>query len=132
MKKGRTVLQAKRFGIYSCTRHTSLISAARRMVEDQVSTLVVTDDQGYLEGTITRFEILSAHIALENWASQMVEDHMIRDVITVLPQTLLIDAARWLLDCQARHVVVVLEEDGKRRPIGVLTESDLLYHMVRS
>lgn len=102
------------------------------MVEDQVSTLVVTDDQGCLEGTITRLEILRAHIALDNWASQMVEDHMIRDVITVLPQTLLADAARWLLGSEARHVVVVLEENGKKRPIGVLTESDLLYHMVRS
>ena len=76
MKKGRTVLQAKRYGIHSCSPSTSLITAIRTMVEDEVSSLVVEDDQGYLAGLITRTDILRAHISLENWASQCVREHM--------------------------------------------------------
>jgi CBS domain-containing protein len=132
MKKGRTVLQAKRYGIHSCSANTSLLVAVRTMVEEEVSSLVVEDDEGCLLGLITRVDILRVHIALDNWASQMVKDHMQRDIPVVSPQTLLIDAARLMIDTRARQVVVVLEGDGKRRPVAMLTDGDLAYHMVKS
>ena len=78
MKKGRTVLQAKRYGIHSCSANTSLLVAVRTMVEEEVSSLVVTDQQGYLLGLITRVDILRIHLDQDNWASQMVKDHMQR------------------------------------------------------
>ncbi len=112
MKKGRTVLQAKRYGIHSCSANTSLLVAVRTMVEEEVSSLVVEDDEGCL--------------------SQMVKDHMQRDIPVVTPQTLLVDAARLLIDSRVRQVVVVLEGDGKRRPVAMLTDGDLAYHMVKS
>jgi CBS domain-containing protein len=132
MKKGRTVLQAKRYGIHSCSANTSLLVAVRTMVEEEVSSLVVEDDEGCLLGLITRVDILRVHITLDNWASQMVKDHMQRDIPVVSPQTLLIDAARLMINSRARQVVVVLEGDGKRRPVAMLTDGDLAYHMVKS
>lgn len=132
MKKGRTVLQAKRYGIHSCSPSTSLISAIRTMVEDEVSSLVVEDAQGYLVGLITRTDILGAHISLDNWASQCVREHMKRDVPVVFPNTLLIDAARLMLEQGGRQVVVVLDEQGKLRPVAMLTDADLAYHMVKA
>ena len=132
MKKGRTVLQAKRYGIHSCSANTSLIVAVRTMVEEEISSLVVEDDEGCLLGLITRVDILRVHIALDNWASQMVKDHMQRDIPVVSPQTRLIDAARLMINSRSRQVVVVLEGDGKRRPVAMLTDADLAYHMVKS
>ena len=132
MKKGRTVLQAKRYGIHSCSPTTSLISAIRTMVEEEVSSLVVEDDRGYLAGLITRTDIVKAHITLDNWASQCVREHMRRDVPMVFPTTLLIDAARLMLDQGCRQVVVVLDENGKLRPVAMLTDADLAYHMVKA
>ncbi len=132
MKKGRTVLQAKRYGIHSCSANTSLLAAVRTMVEEEVSSLVVEDDDGCLLGLITRVNIVKAHIELDNWASQQVKDHMQRDIPVVTPQTLLIDAARLMITSRARQVVVVLEDGGKRRPVAMLTDGDLAYHMVKS
>jgi CBS domain-containing protein len=132
MKKGRTVLQAKRYGIHSCSANTSLLVAVRTMVEEEVSALVVTDQQGYLLGLITRTDILRIHLDLDNWASQMVKDHMQTDIPVVTPQTLLIDAARLVLDSGTRQVVVVLDEAGKLRPVAILTDGDLAYHLVKS
>ncbi len=132
MKKGRTVLQAKRYGIHSCSANTSLIVAVRTMVEEEVSSLVVTDAQGYLLGLITRCEILRVHLAMDNWASQQVKDYMQRDIPVVTPQTLLLDAAMMVLNSGTRQVVVVLDEGGKQRPVAMLTDGDLAYHLVKS
>ena len=132
MKKGRTVLQAKRYGIHSCSANTSLLVAVRTMVEEEVSSLVVTDPQGYLLGLITRCDILRIHLDHDNWASQQVKDHMQRAIPVVTPQTLLIDAARLVLDSGTRQVVVVLDEGGKQRPVAMLTDGDLAYHLVKS
>lgn len=125
-------MQAKRYGIHSCSANTSLIVAVRTMVEEEVSSLVVTDAQGYLLGLITRCEILRVHLALENWASQQVKDHMQRDIPVVTPQTLLLDAAKMVLNSGTRQVVVVLDEGGKQRPVAMLTDGDLAYHLVKS
>lgn len=132
MKRGRTVLQAKRFGIHSCTANTSLLAAIRIMVEEEVSSLVVADDAGYLLGLITRNDVLRVYIDHDRWAALPVKDFMQRNIPVVSPQTLLIDAARLMVSQRARQVVVVLEEDGQRRPVAMLTDADLAYHLVKS
>lgn len=132
MKKGRTVLQAKRYGIHSCGPATSLLTAIRLMVDDEVSSLVVQDERGYLLGVITRIQILEAYVQYDNWASRLVKNHMVRDVPVVAPQALLLDAAHLLLDSPVHEVVVVLEENGKQRPVALLTDADLAYHLVRA
>jgi predicted transcriptional regulator len=131
MKKGRTVLQAKRFGIHSCSMTTSLVVAIRLMVDEEIGSLVVTDDQGYLAGVVTRTDILKAHVELENWAAQLVRDFMHRDVPVVTPQTPLIDAAQFIFSHPLGQVVVVLPEGDKQRPVAMLTDSDLAYHLVK-
>jgi len=131
MKRGRTVLQAKRLGIHSCSPDTSLVSAIRTIVDEEVSSLVVADDDGYLLGLISRVEILAAYLAMDDWASQPVSAHMTTKVVVVTPQTLLRDAAQLMLDHRTHQVVVVLEEDGRQRPVALVTDSDLAYHMVK-
>lgn len=131
MKKGRTVLQAKRFGIHSCTLDTSLVAAIRIMVDEDIGSLVVTDDQGLLAGIITRMDILAAHIAMESWAYQPVRSYMRTDVPVVSPQTALLEAAQLMLTNKFQMVVVAIEEDGKKRPLAMLTDADLAYHMVK-
>lgn len=131
MKKGRTVLQAKRFGIHSCNLNTSLVVAIRLMVDEEIGSLVVTDDEGYMAGMIMRADILQAHIEMDNWAAQPVKKFMHRDVAVVTPQTLLIDAARLILSHPLGQVVVVLPEGDKQRPVAMLTDGDLAYHLVK-
>jgi CBS domain-containing protein len=38
-----TVLQAKRFGVFTCSNNDTLLEVAQRMVEEDISALVVVD-----------------------------------------------------------------------------------------
>ncbi|MFN8499444.1 MAG: CBS domain-containing protein [Anaerolineae bacterium] len=131
MKKGRTVLQAKRYGISTCDEDTTLLAVAQRMTAEEVGALAVVDKDGYLKGIITRTDLLRAHLDHDDWTTQLVRDSMKSDVLTVKTDTLLYDVARMLLDNHIHRIIVVSNENGKQRPVAVISASDLLYHMIR-
>jgi CBS domain-containing protein len=56
---------------------------------------------------------------------------MTREVVTVAPETLLRDVAHQLLDRHIHRVVVVQADDDRRRPVAVVSGSDLVYHMLK-
>ena len=126
-----TVLQAKRFGTYSCSFQNTLQEAARVIVEEDISGLVVLDGDGYLAGIITRSDLLRAYISRADWADQPVETYMSREVVTVLPTDHISRVARLLLDKQIHRVVIVQKEHDRLRPVGVISDSDLVYHLVK-
>ena len=127
--KTRTVLQAKRLGIVSCHDDDPLETIVRRMADDDISALVVIDPGGYLEGIISRSDVLRAYAQSTNWRSDTVEQYMTRTVITVTPETKLIEAADLLVNKHIHRVVVVREEEGGSRPIAVISDSDLVCDM---
>lgn len=127
--KTRTVLQAKRLGIVSCREDDSLDTIVRRMADDDISALVVTNKDGLLQGIISRSDVLRAYAHSENWRADTVAQHMTRDVITVTPDTKLIEAADLLVHKHIHRVVVVREEESGSRPIAVISDSDLVCDM---
>jgi CBS domain-containing protein len=127
-----TVIQAKRFGIVSCLAEATLSAAARQMVADDISGLVVVDQEGYLQGVITRTDLLNAYNQNPRWGDQLVSEYMNTDVVTVSPHDHLDKVARILIDRHIHRVVVVDESTGAKRPLGVISDADLLYHMVRA
>ena len=131
MKHGRTVLEAKRFGCHSCTSDTPLLNAVTKMVEHDISCLVVTGPEGCLTGIITRSDVLRGYMASDEWQRLPVGDYMTREVVTVTPQDLLSTVANLLLDHHIHRVVVVRDENGKPKPLAVVSDTDLIYHMVR-
>lgn len=132
MKDGRTVLEAKRLGFVSCSVTDQLRDIAEKMVHSDISSLVVTTDDGHLAGVITRTDLLRAYWDHENWATLPVGQFMSSDVITVTPQTLLRNVAHLLIERHIHRVVVVDEHHGRTRPLAVVSSSDLVYHMLRS
>jgi predicted transcriptional regulator len=132
MKIDQTVLQAKRFGVYSCSQDKALRDAAQRMVEEDISALAVVDAEGYLSGIITRTDLLRALVSCDDWEGQPVERFMNKEVVTVTPNTQLLKVAELLLDKQIHRVVVARDENGKKRPVSVVSAADLVYHMVKN
>jgi CBS domain-containing protein len=127
-----TVLQAKRFGVFSCNKENTLLEAAQRMVEEDISALVVVDENGFLAGIITRTDLIRAFVSLEDWETHKVSSLMSPEVVTVTAQTNLLRVAEILLEQQIHRVVAVREEDGKKRPISVVSAADIVYHMVKN
>jgi CBS domain-containing protein len=131
MSMDQTVLEAKRIGVYSCKLACTLGEAVRHMVEEDISALVVVDQEECLAGIITRTDLLRALLKTDNWEAEAVEKYMNPDVVTVTPEARLSHVAELLLEQHIHRVVVVREEEqGKRRPIAVVSSADLIYHMV--
>ncbi len=131
MKQGRTVIEAKRFGCYHCHPETPIVDAVHRLVTEDISSLVVVDQEGYLTGVITRADVLRCYLAHEDWQKQPVGDYMSRQVVTAAPLNSLREVADLLLEKHIHRVVVVSEEDGKQKPVAVVSDSDLVYHLMK-
>ena len=101
------------------------------MVDHDISCLVVTGHDGYLAGIITRNDALRGYLASDDWQHLPVGDCMTRDVVTVTPQDLLATVANLLLDHHIHRVVVVREENGRQKPLAVVSDTDLIYHMMK-
>lgn len=129
MKKGITVLEAKRFGIISCNSTTPIGRVCQHMVEEDISSMVVVNEEGYLEGIATRTDLLKAYMQDKDWANLPIGTMMTRQVVTVGPRATLMDVAKILIEKHIHRVVVVREESAGLRPIAVVSDSDLVYHM---
>ena len=54
------------------------------------------------------------------------------EVVSVSPDTTLLEVAQLLLTNRIHRVVAVLEEEeGRQRPVAVVSSRDLVYHMMR-
>ena len=131
MKQDRPVSEAKRFGCYHCNADTPMVDAVRRLVSEDISSLVVTDQDGYLEGVITRADVLRCYLAHDDWQQQPVGAYMSQQVVVVSPDDQLRQVADLLLEKHIHRVVVVREENGKQKPVAVVSDSDLVYHLMK-
>jgi CBS domain-containing protein len=131
MKQGRTVLESKRFGCYTCHPDTPLVAAVNKMVAEDVSCLVVIDHDGYLAGIVTRNDVVRGYMKNDDWQSVPVSQCMTKSVITVAPEDSLSAVANLLVEHHIHRVVVVREENSKLKPVAVVSDTDLIYHMMK-
>jgi len=126
----RTVMEAKRLGVYICHPESTIREAMCQMVARDVSALVVVDKRGYLQGIISRTDLLRSYVTDSHWQSTPVSAVMSADVVTVSPDATMDTVARLLLQDHIHRVVVVQREpDGGLKPISVVSDSDFVYHM---
>lgn len=126
---------------------TTLAEAARRMLAARISGLPVVNAAGRLLGVITEADFLSAlgvpaHTPSQNvWQTletlfhhldaatgfddpqSPVAAHMTRDVVCIEPEADLHAALRRMAEHRVKRLVVC---DTERRPVGMLTRSDLM------
>lgn len=132
MNEELTVLEAKRYGIYSCPTNATLLAVAQRLVEEDISCLVVVDGEGYLAGLISHTDLVRAAMEDTEWDSEPATRYMSPHVITVPEDATLAQVGELLLDhCIHRVVVVRAAGDGHQLPVAVVSSSDLIYHMVK-
>jgi len=126
----QTAIEAKRFGVFACENCVTLGDAVRQMVPEDISALVIVDDQGYLVGLISRVDLIRAAIEQpDEWAALPVEAVMTREVVTVPPEATLREVGQILLDRHIHRVIVAEDEGGKKRPLSVISATDIVYHL---
>jgi CBS domain-containing protein len=118
-------------GVIACPANATLFDAARMMDEEDISSIVLVDDAGYLRGILTRTDILRAALERpDDWQHCACPAWMTRHVVTAPPTATLEEAAR-LLQQKHIHRIVITENDGTGDvPLAVLSARDIIYHLV--
>jgi CBS domain-containing protein len=128
-KEERLVDQVMHRGILDCQPGTPVAEVARRMVENDVSALIVTDEQGYLAGVVSRTDLVTLRAFEEYWAELTAEHAMVQQVVTISPQASLSKACRLIVERKIHRLVVVENEGDQLRPVGVLSQTDIVRDM---
>ena len=130
--------------VHTIHADASLGEAASVLLSQRISGLPVVNKNNHVIGIITEADFLCAigvpcHLPTHNlWQtlsgmfSQPVQLHepnenvgalMVTEVVTVLPEQTLHEAVEAMKSHRVKRLVVV---DGKQKPVGVLTRSDLV------
>lgn len=115
--------------VIGCARDTPIPEVARRMTELDISALAVIDSAGYLEGLISRTDLVTLRAHEEYWHGLRAEHVMVKNVLAVTPDTLLTDALKILLTHKVHRLFVVERIGGRLKPVGVLSITDIVRDM---
>jgi CBS domain-containing protein len=119
-------------GVVACRPDTPVDQVAATMDEKDISALVVIDETGDAVGVISRTDLVNARFIqpyLKHWRGMSAEHLMSKPVITVSPDTRIKQAVAVLQDRRIHRLVVVEQQGGRVRPIGILSVTDLARHM---
>jgi CBS domain-containing protein len=118
-------------GVISCTPGTPIGEVVKIMDVRDISALVVVNAEGEAVGVISRTDLVNHRFVqpyLKHWRGMAAEHLMSRPVISVTPDTP-VSAAAHLLHAKRIHRLVVVEQDGGHvRPVGILSVTDLAKH----
>lgn len=105
---------------------TQAHEAAELMLDHGIGSVVVTGDDGRLEGILTATDFV--HVAAEQrWAADAtVETYMSTDVVTTTANESIRDVADLLVERGFHHLPVVDDEDNV---VGMLTTTDLTAYL---
>jgi CBS domain-containing protein len=109
--------------------NASVAEAARRMDEHHIHGLPVVDAAGYLVGVLSQTDLLrarSTEYLWANWPGLAVRHLMTSPAVTVTRSTPVADAAV-TMERRRIHRLVVVADDDQRRPIGILSTTDLIH-----
>ncbi len=118
MRRARDVMNKN---VVAIRPDATVEEAIHSLLENHVSGVPIIDEQGYLAGIISEFQLLEA-IYRPEVKQERVRDLMTKDVITVAEDAALSEVANMLLLHRIRRVPVV--RDGKM--VGIIARRDLL------
>lgn len=101
---------------------TLVEDAAETMLEHEIGSLVVVDDDGHLEGILTRTDFVGIVSESHPKAQTTVSRYMTTDVVTTTAQTPIREVADAMIEHGFHHMPVVDEEEVV---IGMISTTDL-------
>jgi signal-transduction protein with cAMP-binding, CBS, and nucleotidyltransferase domain len=131
----RLVGEVMHHGVLTCRRETPIQDVARQMSEQDVSALVVVNDEGNMIGLISRTDLVNARLYEQYWKHWrgLTAGHiMVTDVVSVRPSDSVQDASRLMMERRIHRVVVVEDAGEGVKPIGVLSVTDVVRDIARN
>jgi CBS domain-containing protein len=113
-------------GVHTVTPDTLVEDAASDLMEHQIGSLVVVDEENQLEGILTSTDFVRIVAESHQKAETTVERFMTDRVVTVEAQDSIRDAADKMITYGIHHLPVVDDEEGV---IGMLSTTDLTAYL---
>ena len=115
--------------VMSCRVDTPLHEVARRLDSEKINALIVVDESGDLSGVVSQTDLVK--VCERDWESMVAEDVMTSDVVTVVADIPVLAAVELMVDNQIHRVVITQGGLAPRRPVGVLSMTDVVREMAR-
>jgi CBS domain-containing protein len=128
------VRQLMSLGIVTCPPHTSLREVAWLMYEAEVSSVVIVDKKGKMQGLISQFDLLKYYG--QDLEGQQAEACMVKIPIVIGPDERVAAAAQQMLKNKIHRLIVIERKENRsgemtERAIGVISVSDIIRRMGR-
>jgi CBS domain-containing protein len=115
--------------VISCRVDTPLRDVAGRLNSEKINALIVVDESGDLSGVVSQTDLVK--VCERDWESMVAEDVMTSDVVTVVADIPVLAAVELMVDKQIHRVVITQGGLAPRRPVGVLSMTDVVREMAR-
>ena len=118
-------------GVITCRPDTRIDEVAETMEAEDISALVVIDESGDAVGVISRTDLVNARFVqpyMKHWRGMNAEHLMSKPVISVTLDVAIKEAVKLLRARRIHRLVVVEEQAGHKRPVGILSVTDLARH----
>lgn len=119
-------------GVITCRPETPVAQVAALMERHDISAVVVTDENRDAVGVISRTDLVNARFIqpyMKHWRGLNAEHLMSRPVISVSADTSIDEAVQLLHEKKIHRLVVVDQSEGRIRPVGILSVTDLARHV---
>lgn len=127
--KGKLVRDVMHRKVISCRVDTPLKEVARRLDSEKINALVVVDESGDLCGVLSQTDLV--RVCEDDWEGLLAEDVMTADVVTIVADIPVLTAVEMMVDNQIHRVVITQGGLAPRRPVGVLSMTDVVREMAR-
>jgi CBS domain-containing protein len=105
---------------------TLVEDAAKRLLDNGIGSLIVTDDANQILGILTTTDFVEIVSESHPKAETTVERYMSTDVVTTTAQTPIDEVADLMLERGIHHVPVVDDTDGV---LGIISTTDLTAYL---
>ncbi len=119
--------------VITCSPSDGLVAVAQKMVEERIHAVVVVKDDIAI-GVVSGTDLVLARQgrSSDQLAGLTAGAIMTPDVVSCRPDTVLTDAVTSMTRQRIHRLLVVDETGGKRRPVGVLSLSDVVKQLALS
>lgn len=111
----------KRKAVYT-TQNISILDAAKKMADENVSTLMIVDGNGDLIGLITDRDLRKRVLAKNIDTGKPVKSVMSKKLIKIEADTMAFEAGLLMMRNNIHHLPIVIDN----KPVGLISTTDLL------
>ena len=114
-------------GVIGCGPGTPLAEVVRILSDTDIHALVVTGDDGEVVGILSHMDVIPFHD--KDLSEHTAGEVMTKKVISIVPGAEVSEAIQAMVDNRIHRLVVTEAEDGKLKPVGVLSTTDIVREM---